>query len=73
MTCISDKSDFSIEDVCQLLEQPPSSLFERAYDIKKRNVGTDVFLRGIIEISNILQQRLFVLRNKKKQSRFYPF
>ena len=73
MTCSSSKSDFSIEEICQLLEQTPSKLFEQAYDVKKRNVGTNVFLRGLIEISNICSRDCFYCGIRKSNPDFTRF
>lgn len=73
MTCSSSKSDFSIEEICQLLEQTPSTLFEQAYDVKKRNVGTNVFLRGLIEISNICSRDCLYCGIRKSNPDFVRF
>ncbi len=73
MTYSFDKSDYSIEEICQLLEQTPSSLFEQAYDVKRDNVGTDVFLRGLIEISNICSRDCLYCGIRKSNHDFIRF
>lgn len=36
-----------------------SSLFEQAYEVKKRHVGTTVYFRGLIELSNICTKNCY--------------
>ena len=64
MTSISDvllkKEQLTSADICFLLgsREPRNvnALLKRAYEVKQRYVGTQVFLRGLLEISNICQR-----------------
>lgn len=51
------------DDLIQLLNITEShqleALFSTAYQVKKRNVGTVVYFRGLIEISNLCQKDCF--------------
>lgn len=77
MTFTSDrptlKKNYSIEDICNLLEAAPEALFKLAYSVKKREVGTDVFLRGLIEISNICSRDCLYCGIRKSNPDFVRF
>jgi len=49
------------------------NLFKRAYEVKKQNVGTTVYFRGIVEISNICKKNCYycgIRRDNAKVERF---
>ncbi len=57
------KERFSVEDIALLLDIEDSdeeaALFRRAYEVKRRHVGTKVYFRGLIEMSNICTKNCF--------------
>jgi biotin synthase len=49
------------------------NLFKQAYEVKKQNVGTTVYFRGIVEISNICKKNCYycgIRRDNAKVERF---
>lgn len=54
-------------------EENQSQLFKRADDIRRRHVGDDVYLRGLIEFSNICRNDCMycgIRRHNKKVCRY---
>ncbi len=70
-------SEFSKENIKSFLSISEQSelnkLFELAYKIKKKYVGTKVYLRGLIEFSNVCQKNCFYcgIRKDNKEIKRY--
>ncbi|HSA34143.1 MAG TPA: [FeFe] hydrogenase H-cluster radical SAM maturase HydE [bacterium] len=60
---ILKKDELTRDDIITLLDiddpAEESALFERAYEVKQRHVGTKVYFRGLIELSNICVKNCF--------------
>jgi len=56
-------------------EENLKALFARAYEVKKKYVGTKVYFRGLIEISNICSKNCYYcgIRSGIRTSRAIPF
>ena len=53
---ILNKTEFSKEDIVQLLKlegEDEKSLLRHSAKIKEENIGNKVYLRGLIEMSNV--------------------
>lgn len=59
-TALLDKEKIDREDIIRLLSAAGAEdmrrLYDRAYEVKKKHTGTAVYLRGLIEISNICRK-----------------
>jgi len=64
----------SKQEIVKLLTSKDNdTLYKRAYEIKKQNVGTKVYFRGLIEFSNICSKNCFycgLRRDNKKLNRY---
>lgn len=65
------------EEIIRMLsltdKQEIDKLFKQAYEIKKQNVGTTVYFRGIVELSNICKKNCYycgIRRDNEKVERF---
>jgi len=69
---IIGKDHYSREDIIHLLSQGDEDeerrLFKSAYEVKKRHVGNAVYLRGLIEISNICEKDCYYCGIRKGNS-----
>jgi len=74
---ILDKEELSKEDIVRLLSITDKSehdyLVAKAYSIKESIIGTKVYLRGLIEFSNICQKNCFYcgIRNENHEVKRY--
>ncbi len=70
---LTQKNDFSLDEILELLELPLEVLITVADHIRKEFVGEEVHLRGIIEFSNYCRKNCFycgLRRNNKKLLRY---
>lgn len=72
------ENDLSLEELEILLENLDENmrdyLIEKAYIVRKKNYGDDVFFRGLLEISNICKCNCFycgIRAENKKVERYY--
>lgn len=69
---ILEKNDLTRDDIIYLLSLEDKTeqlaLFTKAYDVKKRFVGTKVFFRGLIELSNVCIKNCFYCGIRKDNS-----
>lgn len=67
---ILSKEEFTKKDLAYLLSigdtHEMQQLFEKAYEIKSRYVGTTVYFRGLIELSNICEKNCFYCGIRKE-------
>lgn len=72
---ILKKNIYSRDDIIYLISQSEHEqlLFEKAYEVKKKYVGTNVYFRGLIELSNICTRNCFycgIRKGNKNIDRF---
>ena len=74
---ILKKEFISKEEIIHLLSITKKDeldiLYKKAYNIKKKNVGTDVYFRGIIEFSNICIKNCFYCGIRKDNHKLKRF
>lgn len=75
ITEILKKNTLEIDDICYLLENSDNSkeLFEYAYQIKSKYVGTQVYFRGLIELSNICSRDCYYCGIRKSNQNLDRF
>ncbi len=81
MTCssdiVSDGKQLTHKDICFLLGQTEpeavNALFKQAYQVKRDQIGTDVFLRGLIEIGNVCLRDCLYCGIRKSNPNFTRF
>ncbi len=60
MPLFPDKADLGLKEILSLLRTPPEerqALFKRADKVRQEMMGDEVFLRGIVEFSNVCANR----------------
>lgn len=76
ITAILNKTDLTREDLVCLLQaenEDRLALFEKAASVREKNVGNSVYLRGLIELSNICSKNCMycgIRRDNKKIHRY---
>ncbi len=64
------KNKFTKEDLVSLLSihdtQEMQQLFDKAYEVKKNHVGTIVYFRGLIELSNVCEKNCYYCGIRKE-------